>query len=646
MKKTNRSLALLCACACITAGFTGCGGSAEGYISSTNKGDTALRNDIAMESPEYAYEAEDGMSMEITGSVNRNPLPDAEEYNTITENSFLSAEEHPLSTFSIDVDTASYANVRRMIENGEPVNPDAVRIEEMINYFSYDYPAPEGDVPFSVNTEQFTCPWNQDNTLMLVGLQAEEIDLTDRKPMNLVFLIDVSGSMYAENKLPLVQEAFAMLAENLNKNDRISIVTYAGAEQVVLEGTSGDNYPLISESLYSLTAGGATAGAAGIVQAYEIAEEFFIEGGNNRVILATDGDLNVGLSSEEELTDLISEKRETGVNLSVLGFGTGNLKDDRLEALADNGNGNYAYIDSLLEARKVLVQEMGGTLYTVAKDVKIQTEFNPEFVESYRLIGYENRALANEDFADDSVDAGEIGAGHSVTALYELVLTEKAKLFLHDIALKYQDDLGDAPEDSEVMTVSLRYKEPEGTESKLVEYPVPVESSLDRAIPENLAFAAAVAEYGMLLRDSQYAGDSSLWQIMELLSHTNMEDEYRQEFEELAAMAFEGTEKEGTAPEETQSDTFSDKELADMEEVDRVLSEWMQSEEFQSMSLEERETETRKLLFELAWYGTEDRPYSLIEERSITYSNYVFSFTHTCGAGAAVMIKDFDPMMN
>lgn len=644
--KNNKIYALLCACACITAGFTGCGGSDEGYISSTNKGDTALRNDTAMEAPEYAYEAEDGMSMEITGSVNRNLLPDAEEYNTITENGFLTAAEHPLSTFSIDVDTASYANVRRMIENGEPVNPDAVRIEEMINYFSYDYPAPDGDVPFSVNTDQFTCPWNQDNTLMLVGLQADEIDLTDRKPMNLVFLIDVSGSMYAENKLPLVQEAFAMLAENLNENDRISIVTYAGAEQVVLEGASGDNYPLISESLYSLTAGGATAGAAGIVQAYEIAEEFFIEGGNNRVILATDGDLNVGLSSEEELTDLISEKRETGVNLSVLGFGTGNLKDDRLEALADNGNGNYAYIDSLLEARKVLVQEMGGTLYTVAKDVKIQTEFNPEFVESYRLIGYENRALANEDFADDSVDAGEIGAGHSVTALYELVLTEKAKLFLHDIALKYQDDLGDAPEDSEVMTVSLRYKEPEGTESKLVEYPVPVESSLDRAIPENLAFAAAVAEYGMLLRDSQYAGDSSLWQIMELLAHTDMEDEYRQEFEELAVTAFENTEKEGAAPEETQSDTFSDKDLADMEEVDSVLSAWMQSEEFQFMSLEERETETRKLLFELAWYGTEERPYSLIEERSISYSDYVFSFTHTCGAGAAVMIKDFDPMMN
>ncbi len=630
MKKTNRIFALLCACACITTAFTGCGGSMD-----TTQNKTAIREDSpAMQSPEYFYEAEDDMSISITGGADMNVIPNTEEYNTIIENGFLSAAENPLSTFSVDVDTASYSNVRRMLLDGAPVNPDAVRIEEMINYFSYNYPDPAGDEPFSVNTEQFTCPWNQDNTLLLVGLQAEHIDLSARKPMNLVFLIDVSGSMYSPDKLPLVQDAFAMLTENLNENDRISIVTYAGAESVVLHGCAGNNYTTITDSIYSLEAGGSTAGAAGIVCAYDLAEEYFIEGGNNRVILATDGDLNVGLSTEEELTELIEEERESGVNLSVLGFGTGNLKDDRLEALADHGNGNYAYIDSMLEARKVLVQEMGGTLYTVAKDVKIQMEFDPAFVESYRLIGYENRALANEDFANDKVDAGEIGAGHSVTALYECVLTDNAKQAA-------MDDAADA-----AFKLNLRYKRPDGDESKLLEYPVALEHTQDQDIPENLAFAAAVAEFGMLLRDSEYAGDSSLWQIRELLKHTDMENEYHREFEMLAGVAFGGTDKAGAAPEETQPETFSDKELADMQEVHDVLSEWCKSEEFQSMSLEERETETRKLLYDLAWYGTESAPYSLIDERSITFSNDMFSFSYACGALGGVRIKDFDSMMN
>lgn len=542
MKKQNQALALMTACILTACALTGCGSSDDRYLTTTQKGDTAQENYInapEMQDNAAEMEAEGGRDLHYSADMGWYEEPNAEEYNAVAEAGFKNVLQNPLSTFSIDVDTASYSNIRRMLFNGEPVNPDAVRIEEMINYFSYDYPEPADDVPFSVNTEMYDCPWNEETQLFLVGLQAEKIDLSERKPMNLVFLIDVSGSMYSEDKLPLVQEAFAMLAENLNENDRISIVTYAGAEQVVLAGESGSNYPRIAESLYNLTAGGATAGAAGIVQAYELAEEYFIEGGNNRVILATDGDLNVGLSTEEELTALIEEERETGVNLSVLGFGTGNLKDDRLEALADHGNGNYAYIDSLMEARKVLVQEMGGTLYTVAKDVKIQTEFNPEFVEGYRLIGYENRALANEDFADDKVDAGEIGAGHSVTALYELVLTDKAVLAVNDMELKYQETDGTTPAETELMTISLRYKEPEGTESRLVEYPIPAEGSAGREMPDNLAFAAAVAEFGMLLRNSEFAGSSSYAQITELLEQTDMHDEYRQEFAELARLALD-----------------------------------------------------------------------------------------------------------
>ncbi len=520
--KHYRNFALIAAAMLTACTVTACGGS-DDILTVTDKKDTAVNMPQEENALEFYYDANDmeGIMNEV-GTIIPSAMPDAEEYNSITENGFLSAAEHPLSTFSVDVDTASYSNIRRMIQDGQPVNPDAVRIEEMINYFSYDYAAPTGDVPFSVNTELYQCPWNDETQLFLVGLQAEEIDLSNREPMNLVFLIDVSGSMYSPDKLPLVQQAFAMLTENLNEDDRISIVTYAGAERVVLSGMPGNEYSTITNSIYSLEAGGSTAGAAGIVRAYDLAEEFFIEGGNNRVILATDGDLNVGLSTEEELTELIEEERKSGVNLSVLGFGTGNLKDDRLEALADHGNGNYAYIDSLLEARKVLVQEMGGTLYTVAKDVKIQTEFNPDFVESYRLIGYENRALANEDFADDKVDAGEIGAGHSVTALYELVLTERAQ-----------------QTDAQFLNIALRYKQPDAEESDLVEYPVTMGDVTCEVMPENLAFAAAVTEFGMLLRDSEYAGTSSKSQIQELLSQTDMDNDYRQEFALLTGQAFD-----------------------------------------------------------------------------------------------------------
>ncbi|MCH5194295.1 MAG: VWA domain-containing protein [Oscillospiraceae bacterium] len=451
-----------------------------------------------------------------------------EEYNTITEGGFKSAVSDPLSTFSIDVDTASYANTRRMIEYGQDVNPNAVRIEEFINYFSYDYPEPRTDDPFSVTTELSDCPWNDEAKLLLVGLKAEDIELSERPPLNLVFLIDVSGSMFSDDKLPLVQKSFSMLTENLTEDDRISIVTYAGEDKVVLKGTSGQDKDRILEAINSLEAGGSTYGEAGINRAYELAEKYFIKNGNNRVILATDGDLNVGLSSEAELTELIEEKRESGVFLSVLGFGMGNIKDNRMEALADHGNGNYSYIDSELEAKKVLVEEMAGTLYTVAKDVKIQVEFNPQNVSGYRLIGYENRALANEDFADDTKDAGEIGAGHTVTALYELIMND-GTWAVPEANLKYQQSTPTGNAD-ELLTVSLRYKQPDGNTSKLLAVPVTYDVYTAK-MPANMTFAAAAAEFGMVLRGSEYRGSASCQQILDLLEGYNYSgDEYKTEF--------------------------------------------------------------------------------------------------------------------
>ncbi len=451
-----------------------------------------------------------------------------EEYNQIIENGYKSVAANPLSTFSVDVDTASYANVRRMIEYGQNINPDAVRIEEFINYFNYNYPEPTTDDPFSVTTELSDCPWNSEAKLLLVGLKAKDIEVSEREPLNLVFLIDVSGSMFSEDKLPLVQKAFTMLTETLTEDDRISIVTYAGDEKVVLKGTSGEDKDKIIKAINSLEAGGSTYGEAGINRAYELAEKYFIKGGNNRVILATDGDLNVGLSTEEELTELIEEKRESGVFLSVLGFGTGNIKDDRMEALADHGNGNYSYIDSELEAKKVLVEEMCGTLYTVAKDVKIQVEFNPVNVSGYRLIGYENRALADKDFADDTKDAGEIGAGHTVTALYELVMNESGTS-IPEAELKYQQNTATGDR-SELLTVSLRYKQPDGDKSKLLAVPVTNEVYTEK-MPENMTFAAAAAEFGMILRGSEYRGNASCEHILEMLEDYDYRgDDYKTEF--------------------------------------------------------------------------------------------------------------------
>lgn len=461
------------------------------------------------------------------------PDYNAEEYNKLVENGFKTTASNPLSTFSIDVDTASYSNARRMIEYGADVHPDSVRVEEFINYFSYDYSEPATNDPFSVTTELSDCPWNDEAKLLLVGLKAKDIDMSKREPLNLVFLIDVSGSMFSEDKLPLVQKSFTMLTENLGEDDRISIVTYAGEDKVVLKGTSGADKEKIIEAINSLEASGSTYGEAGINRAYELAEKYFIKGGNNRVILATDGDLNVGLSTEEELTKLIEEKRESGVFLSVLGFGTGNLKDDRMEALADKGNGNYSYIDSELEAKKVLVEEMTGTLYTVAKDVKIQVEFNPANVRGYRLVGYENRALADRDFADDTKDAGEIGAGHTVTALYELILNDGSA---YNPDLKYQStEEQPAPSEQgeysdELLTVSLRYKQPDGDTSKLLS--VPVSKDVYTAqMPANLTFAAAAAEFGMVLKNSAYKGTASCGQILDMVEDYNYQgDEYKTEF--------------------------------------------------------------------------------------------------------------------
>ncbi|MBQ8107227.1 MAG: von Willebrand factor type A domain-containing protein, partial [Ruminococcus sp.] len=372
----------------------------------------------------------------------------AEEYSEYTDNDFKNVSDEPVSTFSTDVDTASFTRVRRMIHDSLSIDGEAVRTEEFVNYFKYDYPQPQGDDKVAINTELSDCPWNSNARILRIGLQAKEAEVKDIDS-NIVFLIDVSGSMLGEDRLGLVQKAFAMLAENLGQNDRVSIVTYAGDDAVVLQGTSGADKDKIIKALNSLEAGGSTAGAKGINTAYELAEKNFIEGGNNRVILATDGDLNVGISSVEELTDLITDKKESGIFLSVLGFGIGNYKDNRLEALADNGNGNYAYIDSLDEAERVLVTEMNGTMFTVAKDTKVQVEFSENCVKRYKLIGYENRMLQTEDFEDDTKDAGDIGSGQQVTALYELILN-------------------DAPE-NDMLKVSVRYKEADEDVSKLIE---------------------------------------------------------------------------------------------------------------------------------------------------------------------------------
>ncbi|MBB5038318.1 YfbK domain-containing protein [Prosthecobacter dejongeii] len=473
-----------------------------------------------------------------------------ESYTQIIENALKSVESEPLSTFSIDVDTASYANVRRFLNQNSAPPRDAVRIEELINYFPMDEKGPAAGVkePFAVKVEMAACPWQPQHRLARIAIKGKQIGL-DRQPSNLVFLVDVSGSMAEPNKLPLVQQSLRMLAGQLGENDRVSMVTYANGSQVVLSSTTGQNKGEIVSAIDRLQAGGGTHGSAGIRLAYEQAVAGFIKGGVNRVVLCTDGDFNVGISSPTELETFISEKARSGVFLSVLGYGSGNLKDRTMETLADKGNGNYAYIDSLGEARKVLVEQMNGTLVTIAKDVKIQVEFNPAVIRSYRLIGYENRLLAKEDFNDDAKDAGEIGAGHSVTALYELVpanLPPGGGTLPQVDALKYQQPItpavpmaATAAATDEALTVKLRYKEPEGNTSSLIEVPVKDNSrAMDTASGE-FKFTTAVAGFGLLLRQSSYAGQLTWDQVRQLALEGKGTDAlgYRGEFIQLIEKA-------------------------------------------------------------------------------------------------------------
>ncbi|MFN7914254.1 MAG: von Willebrand factor type A domain-containing protein [Vicinamibacterales bacterium] len=460
-----------------------------------------------------------------------------EAYARIEDNGWNDAGRTPLSTFSIDVDTASYANVRRMLAGGAMPPKDAVRVEELLNYFSYDYALPDGAAPFAVTTQYGDAPWNPKHRLALIGLRARPMDDGRMPARNLVFLIDVSGSMQAPNKLALVKASLAMLARNLGTRDRVSIVVYAGAAGLVLPPTSGADTSTVLAALARLEAGGSTNGAQGIRLAYEVARQHFITGGVNRVVLATDGDFNVGTTSEGELTRLIEEQRASGVALSVLGFGMGNLKDSTMEKLADKGDGNYAYIDTLSEAQKVLVEEAGGTLVTVAKDVKLQVEFNPAVVSAYRLIGYENRLLQDKDFNDDRKDAGDMGAGHSVTALYELVPVGETLDLPGIDPLKYQRT-SPAPRgahSNEAMTVKVRYKLPEASTSTLMSVAV----ANTRVAGDALEFASAVAEFGMLLRDSAFKGASNYADVRQRATRARGADQFghRAEFIRIVGAA-------------------------------------------------------------------------------------------------------------
>ncbi|MGL1890636.1 MAG: von Willebrand factor type A domain-containing protein [Spirochaetaceae bacterium] len=465
------------------------------------------------------------------GYVN-NVESNTEEYTKIVENRFLSAIETPLSTFSIDVDTASYANVRRYINSNSLPPKDSVRIEEMINYFNYDYPVPTNEKPFSIYTEISSAPWNSENHLVHIGIQGKDIPKESLPPSNIVFLIDVSGSMANDNKLGLLVKSVDLMLENFTNKDRIAVVAYAGAAGVVLPSTSGDRSEVILESFQRLSAGGSTAGAQGIELAYNIAMENFIPDGNNRVIIATDGDFNVGSSSTGDLTRLIEEKRDSGVFLTVLGFGMGNYKDSRMESLADSGNGNYAYIDSLLEAQKVLVQDIKKTLFVIAKDVKIQVEFNPAIVSEYRLIGYETRLLEDRDFTDDKVDAGDIGSGHTVTALYEVSLVKGDDKTEDN--LRYQDTTinSTGKTSGEILTLSIRYKEPKEDISNLIRVQVESKIKTLENSSNNFKLSAAVAGYGQLLRGSEYIKNYGYDDVISMTKDTLEDDEfgYRSEF--------------------------------------------------------------------------------------------------------------------
>jgi len=458
-----------------------------------------------------------------------------EEYDIIRENIFKDVSTSPLSTFSADVDTASYSNVRRYLMVNEKLPPkDAVRIEEMLNYFNYNYSEPNSSKPFLMNKRVGQTVWNDKTKIIHIGLQTKKVDFSQLPASNLVFLIDVSGSMSSNNKLPLLKESIKLLVEKLREKDRVSIVVYSGSSGLVLDKARGDEKKKIIDSLNRLTAGGATAGGEGIELAYKVALESFIEDGNNRVILATDGDFNVGKSSQRELEELIEEKKESGVYLTVLGFGMGNLKDDKIETLADKGNGNYAYIDTLLEAKKVLVTEMGSTLYTVAKDVKIQVRFNPLNVNQYRLIGYENRRLENEEFADDNKDAGEVGMGHSVTVLYEIKPNTSNQ---NGGSSRYQDVTYNEEFKDELATISIRYKELNSSSSIEINSTIKVDD--EQIDKQDFTFAQTVAGFGMILRDSKFKENLTIDKLINLVKTAKGEDKegYRAEFIEMMKKA-------------------------------------------------------------------------------------------------------------
>lgn len=471
-----------------------------------------------------------------------NPLPgdlqfNRESYNALPESPLVITANDPLSTFSIDVDTASYSNVRRLLTSGTLPPPGAARIEEMINYFTYSYPEPESG-PIAISTELGPCPWRPENKLIRIGLKARDLDPAQIPPSNLVFLIDVSGSMNAPNKLPLLQQSMNMLVDKLSGRDRLSIVVYAGADRVVLQPTSGDRKKIIKDAISALSSGGSTHASSGIVSAYSLARQSFMPSGNNRIILASDGDFNVGVTSRDELEKLIARERESGIYLTVLGFGMGNYHDDTMEILADKGNGNYSYIDSLLEAKKVLGREWTSTLFTVAKDMKLQIEFNPAHVAAYRLIGYENRNLADEDFNDDSKDAGEVGAGHSVTALYELYPPGSVSLPSVD-RLKYQARTMTDDGSNEVLTVKLRYKPRDSETSILLSQTVANNSTSLASTSNDYRFAASVAGFGALLRNNDSTKGIGYSQLIELAQNSRGTDRqgYRAECIRLMEMA-------------------------------------------------------------------------------------------------------------
>lgn len=468
-----------------------------------------------------------------------------EQYNAIQDNTFFNVSDEALSTFSIDVDRASYSIVRRYLQDGSMPPKDAVRIEEMVNYFSYDYPQPNDNNPFSITTEHTICPWNTKHQLIHIGIQGKKIYTTETPANNLVFLIDVSGSMNSDDKLGLLKAGFNMLVDQLREEDRVAIVVYAGAAGVVLPSTSGKNKAEIKSKLQGLTSGGSTAGGAGIQLAYSIAMENFIKDGNNRIILATDGDFNVGTSNQKDLIKLIEEKREDDIFLSVLGFGTGNLQDGKMEQIADKGNGNYSYIDNVLEAKKVLVNEFQSTLITIAKDVKTQIEFNPQHVAAYRMVGYVNRKLENEDFNNDKKDAGELGAGHTVTMIYEIVPVGVDDYVGKVDDLKYQKKKNKQKPNvqegfsNELATVKLRYKEPTEDKSKLISHVIENNCSPLNDASENCRFSASVAQFGMLLRQSDYSGEANFSSTLAMAKASKGKDEegYRSEFIRLLETA-------------------------------------------------------------------------------------------------------------